>query len=143
MSLLETYDLNEAIEFERSLGAGTYAVSFQTDIPLSGETMDEIADTLTGYNISWQEVSQTGTTPNTVTIKYTRTDNEGVGFAWAAVLPLIVPLATIGAVIFGIIKIEDISKSLVPLILILGGVGIILGYIFKEPAGEVIKKKYG
>ncbi len=54
----------------------------------------------------------------------------------AALIPLLVPIATIGLIAFGIIKLEDISKALLPLILAAGGLTIIALGILRQPAAR-------
>ncbi len=56
---------------------------------------------------------------------------------WPLIIPLIVPVLTLGLVTFGITKIESITKALVPIILIsLGGL-IVLGAVVSKPATKV------
>jgi len=56
---------------------------------------------------------------------------------WAAALiPLLVPIGTLGLIAFGIIKLEDISKALLPLILAAGGLTIIALGIMRQPAAR-------
>ena len=53
-----------------------------------------------------------------------------------ALIPLLVPIATIGLIAFGIIKLEDITKALLPLILAAGGLTIIALGIMRQPAAR-------
>lgn len=65
--------------------------------------------------------------------------------AWAALLPLIVPIAVIGLITFGIIKIEAITKALLPILLTTGGLLIIGLGIMRQPAAraaEMAAAKY-
>jgi len=60
--------------------------------------------------------------------------------AWPLIIPLIIPLFTIGLVAFGITKIETITKALVPIILIsLGGL-IVLAAVLSKPATNYIER---
>ena len=64
---------------------------------------------------------------------------------WAILIPLIVPIAIIGLIAFGITKIETITKSLLPLILAAGGLTVIALGIMRAPltkAAEVAAGKY-
>lgn len=66
--------------------------------------------------------------------------------AWAvALIPLIVPIAVIGLITFGIFKIEAITKALLPIILTAGGLFIIALGIMRQPAAraaELAAQKY-
>lgn len=65
--------------------------------------------------------------------------------AWAALIPLIVPVAVVGLIAFGIAKVETISRALLPLILATGGFIVIALGIMRQPAvkaAEVAAKKY-
>jgi len=53
---------------------------------------------------------------------------------WAAIIPLIVPIAVIGLIAFGIAKIETITRALLPLVLAAGGLTIIALGIMRQPA---------
>ena len=56
---------------------------------------------------------------------------------WQLIVPLLVPLFTIGLVTFGITKIESITKALVPIILISIGGLIVLAAVIAKPATKV------
>jgi hypothetical protein len=59
---------------------------------------------------------------------------------WPLIIPLIVPVLTLGLVTFGITKIESITKALVPIILIsLGGL-IVLAAVVSKPASKYIER---
>ncbi len=59
------------------------------------------------------------------------------GFAWAALIPLIPTALIAGLIAFGITKIADISKALVPLLLIsLGGFIVIAAILTRRPVVE-------
>lgn len=64
---------------------------------------------------------------------------------WAALIPLIVPLAVIGLIAFGITQIETISRTLLPLILATGTFTVIALGLMRQPAAkaaEAAAKKY-
>jgi len=144
-NLLETSDINQAVSFEQSLPPGRYRVTIPTTEPVREEVLYSIQDELLQHGfILLSDVRQSNSYPNEIYVEYRRPAvEEGVGFAWAAIIPLIVPIATVAAVIFGIIKIEDISTALVPLVCIVGGITLILVAILREPIGGAIRKKYG
>ena len=59
---------------------------------------------------------------------------------WALIIPLLVPLFTIGLITFGITKIETIAKALVPIILITVGGLIILAAVLARPATKYLER---
>jgi len=59
---------------------------------------------------------------------------------WQLIVPLLVPLFTIGLVTFGITKIESIAKALVPIILISIGGLIVLAAVLSKPATKYIER---
>ncbi len=59
---------------------------------------------------------------------------------WQLIVPLLIPLFTIGLVVFGITKIESISKALVPIILISVGGLIVLAAVLSKPATKYIER---
>lgn len=60
--------------------------------------------------------------------------------AWAVLVPLIVPLAIIGLITFGILKIETIVKALLPLVAIIVGGVIFLAVIVRAPATKYLER---
>ncbi|MBA7639506.1 hypothetical protein ES703_47164 [subsurface metagenome] len=62
--------------------------------------------------------------------------------SFAVIVPLLVPLFIIGLIAFGIVRIEAISKALLPL-MIAGAVGVIgLALIVRKPAERIIAERY-
>ena len=64
---------------------------------------------------------------------------------WAALIPLIVPVAVVGLIAFGIAKIETISRALFPLVLTAGTLTVIALGLMRQPAAraaEAAAKKY-
>ena len=59
---------------------------------------------------------------------------------WPLIIPLIIPLFTIGLISFGITKIETITKALVPIILISVGGIIVLAAVLSKPATKYIER---
>jgi len=59
---------------------------------------------------------------------------------WQLIVPLLVPLFTIGLVTFGITKIESIARALVPIILISIGGLIVLAAVLSKPATKYIER---
>lgn len=59
--------------------------------------------------------------------------------AWAMLIPLLIPLGTVGLVAFGLAKIESISKALMPLMLVTVGGFIILVALLRRPAEKLIE----
>lgn len=59
---------------------------------------------------------------------------------WVLLIPILVPLFTIGLIAWGIAKIETISKAIVPIILILGGLLIVVAVVLREPAQKYLER---
>lgn len=136
-SLLETYDVNEATAFEQSLPPGDYCIRLTIAEPLSRADVRAIKDYLAQNGAVLLGVKLQG---SDLYVSYRRPD-VGVGFAWVALIPLLTALIIPLTVVFGIFKIEDISKALIPLILVVGGVVIlILAAGGREPITEAIKR---
>ena len=60
--------------------------------------------------------------------------------AWSLLIPILVPLFTIGLIAWGITRIEAISKAIVPIILIGGGLLIVLAVVLAKPATKYIER---
>lgn len=134
-SLLETYDVNEAIAFEQSLPPGDYFVRITLAEPMS-VTVQDIREQLVSHGINVYDVKMLA--GNQIEIDYHKA--EGIG-QWQVIIPLIVPLVIVAAVVFGIFKLESITQALIPLILVVGGVVIlILAAGGKEPMTEAVKR---
>jgi len=85
----------------------------------------------TGHHVSYPTASVVDGIPTTEFVI-----KKGSPF-WPLIIPLIVPVLTLGLVTFGITKIESITKALVPIILIsLGGL-IVLAAVISKPATKV------
>lgn len=59
---------------------------------------------------------------------------------WAALIPLLVPIGIIGLITFGIVKIETISKALLPIILAAGGLVVLALGIMRKPAAAAAER---
>jgi len=59
---------------------------------------------------------------------------------WQIIIPILVPLFTIGLIAFGITKLETISKALMPIILVSGGLLIILAVTLRKPVEKYIER---
>jgi len=59
---------------------------------------------------------------------------------WQIIIPLLVPLFTIGLIAWGIVKIESIAKALIPLMLIGFGGLIILAVVLRKPAEKYLER---
>ncbi len=60
--------------------------------------------------------------------------------AWQIIIPLILPVLTLGLITFGIMKIETIARALVPILLISIGGLIILAAVLAKPATKYIER---
>jgi hypothetical protein len=89
-----------------------------------------------GYIISmpcFRMVNGIPTTAFVIKPKLTTAGGMTTGFAWAALIPVIVPLATIGIIAYGITQIGDISKAIIPILLIVGGIAIAGIALLRQP----------
>ena len=59
---------------------------------------------------------------------------------WQVIIPILVPLFSIGLIAFSITKIEALSKALVPIILISIGGLIILAAVLAKPATKYLER---
>lgn len=73
-------------------------------------------------------------------ISTTEFDLEKGSPAFVAVIPLIVPILTIGLIVFGITQIETIARVLVPVMIITFGGLIILALAVRKPAMKYLER---
>jgi len=59
---------------------------------------------------------------------------------WQMILPLIVPVLILGLITFGIFNLEGITKALLPIILVAGGLMIVLAVLARKPATAYIER---
>ncbi len=60
--------------------------------------------------------------------------------AWPLIIPLIIPILTIGLITFGIFKLETITKAIMPIILVTVGGVIVIAALFRKPAEKYIER---
>lgn len=116
-----TTDTVDASLFEQSLPPGDYVVTFTLAEP-SDYTVEQIRDVLVRSGIQLYSVTLKG---NVLQVKYHKAEIVYVS-QWQLIIPLIVPLITVGAVVFGILKINDITNAIIPLVLVVGGMAILV-----------------
>jgi len=88
----------------------------------------------TGHHVSYPTTAVVGGIPTTEFVI-----KKGSPF-WPLIIPILVPLFTVGLVAFGITKIETITKALVPIILISIGGLIVLAAVLSKPATKYIER---
>lgn len=59
---------------------------------------------------------------------------------WQVIIPILIPLFTLGLIAFGITKLEAISKALMPIILSAGGLLILFAVVMRKPAEKYIER---
>ena len=132
------FDLASGLELmESSINYGEKArVTLCTEaLPDEAQLADAYMGMLsTGHHVSYPTASIINNVPTTEFII-----KKGSPF-WPLIIPLIIPLFTIGLVTFGITKIESISKALVPIILISVGGLIVLAAIVSKPATKYVER---
>lgn len=88
----------------------------------------------TGHHVSYPTAAVINGIPTTVFVI-----RKGSPF-WPLIIPLIVPVLTIGLIVWGITKVGDITKAIMPIILVsLGGL-IILAAVLSKPATKYIER---
>ena len=88
----------------------------------------------TGHHVSYPTASTVNGIPTTEFVI-----RKGSPF-WPLIIPLLVPIATIGLIAWGITKVGDISKAILPIILVsLGGL-IVLAAVLSKPATKYIER---
>ena len=105
----------------------------------SKSVLDQVyTDLITdGFNVTKPVATLEGGIPTTQFVLIKGTPSVAgltTGFPVAAILPLLVPVMVIGLITFGIVKIESISKALVPLMLIAFGGLIIFAAVVTRPS---------
>jgi len=88
----------------------------------------------TGHHVSYPTCAVVDGVPTTEFVI-----KKGSPF-WPLIIPLIVPVLTLGLVTFGIFKIDTIVKALVPIILISVGGLIVLAAVLSKPATKYIER---
>lgn len=88
----------------------------------------------TGHHVSYPTAAMINGIPTT---EFVITKGSPV---WALIIPILIPLFTIGLITFGITRIEAISKALVPIILISVSGLIILAAVLAKPATKYLEK---
>lgn len=119
--IFSTTDTTEAAIFERSLPPGDYEIRVQLVAPMV-TSVEELHDYLARSGIELYSVNLKG---DILQIRYHKPEIIHVG-QWQAIIPLIVPLVIVGAVVFGILKLPDITSVLIPLVLVIGGVMVLV-----------------
>ncbi len=60
--------------------------------------------------------------------------------AWPLIIPLIIPILTIGLITFGIFKLESITKAIMPIALLTIGGVIVVAALLRKPAEKYIER---
>lgn len=129
-------DLAYALDcMEQVTGVGKYCqVQLCSEEPPSPDAIEETYQAIlnTGHTITYPEVYQDGLV--FVTAFNIRRDVPYEQYQWALLASLIGTLAVPALIAFGIVKIEGITKSLIPILLIAGGVIITVAALARKPA---------
>jgi len=135
-------DLDLALDvMELETSPGKYCrIEFCTEGTPSPGIIDNLYNDIinTGHVITYPVVTVMDNI--TVTSFNIRRDLPLETYFWPALIPLLIPLATIGLITFGIVKIDDISKALVPILLITGGILVLTLAIARKPAQAYIER---
>ncbi len=137
--LAELNTIEEAAKFELALPPGIYEYRLTVMKILSVEELNNLQADLTskGYQLV-SPISATERLPSEISIKYVKTEHfEGIG-QWQIALIGIIPTAIIAALIgIGVFKIEDLTKNLMPIILISLGAIVAIAALLRKPAEKV------
>jgi len=90
--------------------------------------------TMTGFHISFPEASVSDGIPTT---EFVLTKGSP---QWQLLIPLIPTILTVGLITFGIVKIEEISKAIMPILLVVIGGAIVIVGLMRRPAERVIER---
>ncbi|MDD5511553.1 MAG: hypothetical protein PHI12_12195 [Dehalococcoidales bacterium] len=119
---------------------GTCRVEICTEDTPTPEMLQQMYEsiTATGHEISYPTCER-GAWVTVTSFDIKKSEPYEI-YQWQLLLPLIIPLAAMGLVTFGILKIDTISKAIVPIVLIVGGVLIISLALLQKPATKYLER---
>jgi len=89
---------------------------------------------MAGFHLSFPEASIVDGIPTTELV-LTKGSPQ-----WQALIPIIPTVLVAGLITFGIIKIEEISKAIMPILLVVIGGAIVIVGLMRRPAERVIER---
>lgn len=122
-AIIDTTDVGQATEEERSLGPGAYDVRFYLTEPVGNGDLQTIADHLAANGVDVIGVSQAKSGGLwAVSVKYHKpAQSEAIGALPLAIIPLIAFGFIVVLVGIGIFKIENIANNIGKILLITFG----------------------
>ena len=137
----------EALE-QYIAGGGALQLNICTeDIPTEADLASLVLNAeQAGFAMTFPEVSlQSGvpTTSFTLSGSTPRSNYLGAGIPtgqWQVLIPLLTPLATIGIIAYGITKVGDISKAIMPILLVAGGIMVVSIALLRRPAERYLER---
>jgi len=136
--ITETSDIQLATEQERALPPGLYEVRLHIIAPISQQELNDLHDYFLDHGVDVKGCLQQRLKGlYQVRIQYEKhPPTEGI--AWVQALLAIIPLAIIGSLVgIGIFKVEDLSKAIMPILLVSGGIVIAALALIRKPVERV------
>jgi hypothetical protein len=133
----------EVMELETPVG-GYSQIQLCTESPPGPDALEQVYQSIlaSGHTISYPTTAMVDNVA--VTTFNLRRDVPIETYFWPLIIPLIVPVLTLGLITFGIVKIDTISTSLgklvVPILLIGGGIVIVALALARKPATAYIER---
>jgi len=134
----ETTDIKQAIRTENSLPPGLYEARLSIISPLTQEELNDFHDYLLDNGVDVKGcIQQRLKGLYQLRVQY-RKPAPTEGIAWAQALIAIIPLAIIATMVgIGIFKLESISKALMPILLVGGGIMVVSLALMRKPIERV------
>jgi hypothetical protein len=136
-------DVNSAVMAEEALSPGQYDIRFYLERPLTAPELNNLKQSLGGVADVYQG-QENGRWY--LSARITRHPISGGAKAqWQLIIPLVIPLLTIGLIGIGIFKLSDITNNIGKILLIGGGIAIVLVALLRKPIEhmtEAATRKY-
>lgn len=146
-TVIDNADLNTATGVEQNLPAGFYDVKFYVTDFLSSAEINDLKATLENQGVDSKEIyiyQGVYKGKKYVGVQYQRiAETEGISQLGIAIVGLIGAALIPTLIGIGIFKIGSITKNILEILLVGGGVAIVLVALLRKPIGRVISKKLG
>lgn len=138
-TIIDTPNIEEAIQQENALGPGVYDIRFYLAEPVTQEDIRLIRDHLHVNGVDAIDVTQIKSGADwAVSVKYRRPEvGDSISFLPMAIIPLIGFGFVASLVGIGIFKMEDIANNIGKILLIGFGGAILLALAMRKPIEHV------
>jgi len=140
----EVTDIKEAMAIEAEQPPGIYEIRLSIITPLTQGELDDFHQLLLDHGVDIRGCLQQRLRGlYQIRIKYAKhPPTESI--AWVQAVLALIPLAIIGTLVgIGIFKIGDLSKALMPILLVGGGLAIAILALARGPAEKVAQAYMG